>query len=330
MKTENRTKNSGRAGTWLVILAIVFTLVLSFFVPWNVSGFISDPHPVQSYEEAVERIEELSSQTGPAMNPDCMPRFMTHGEKVERAVIFVHGYTNCPQQFTELGGVFFDLGYNVLIAPLPQHGFADRMTEEQAELKAEELTAYADEMVDIAQGLGEQVVMVGISGGGVTTAWAAQTRPDLDLAVVISPAFGYHQIPTFLTAPVMNIYLALPNSFEWWDPVKQANIEPEHAYPRYATHALVQFLRLGFAVRTVARRAPPAAGAVLVITNASDTTVNNEIIYEVTDAWRAQGAHLTTFEFGVDMHLEHDLIDPAQANQQIGVVYPKLVELIAH
>jgi len=31
------------------------------------------------------------------------------------------------------------------------------MTDEQAQLKAEELAAYADDVVEIAQGLGEQV-----------------------------------------------------------------------------------------------------------------------------------------------------------------------------
>lgn len=116
---------------------------------------------------------------------------MTHGQPVERVIVLVHGYTNCPQQFHELGQRFYYLGYNVLIAPLPYHGLADRLTDEQAELKAEELVAYADEVVDIAHGLGKRVIMAGISGGGVTTAWAAQNRSDLDLAVIISPAFGY-------------------------------------------------------------------------------------------------------------------------------------------
>jgi len=302
--------------------------VSALFIPWNTSGFSSRPKPVRDYSEAAARIETLSARDGPALNPDCAPKFLSHGEKAARAVVFVHGYTNCPQQFSELGERFYELGDNVLIAPLPHHGYADRMTDEQAELKAEELTAYADEMMDIAHGLGEQVVMVGISGGGVTTAWAAQNRPDLDLAVVISPAFAYQQIPAPLTAPVMNIYLALPNSFAWWDPEQQESIGPEHAYPRYSTHALVQFLRLGFAVRRSARRSQPAAGSILVVTNASDTSVNNEVVYEVIESWRAQGANLSTYEFGSNLGLEHDLIDPAQENQHIEIVYPQLIELI--
>src|SRR6185503_9544167 len=120
----------------------------------------------------------------------------THGQKVERAILLLHGYTNCPQQFLELGQRFYDLGYNVLIAPLPHHGLANRLTDEQSQLTAKELASYADEMVDIAHGLGNEVVMMGISGGGVATAWAAQNRSDLDLAVIISPAFGFKEIPT--------------------------------------------------------------------------------------------------------------------------------------
>ena len=65
------------------------------------------------------------------MNPVCETQFMTHHRKVDRAVVLVHGYTTCPEQFHALGQRFFDLGYNVLSAPLPQHGFADRMTDAQ-------------------------------------------------------------------------------------------------------------------------------------------------------------------------------------------------------
>ena len=129
------------------------------------------------------------------MNPVCQLKLITHDRKVERAIILVHGYTNCPQQFNTLGQQFYDLGYNVLIAPLPHHGLADRMIEEHGLLTAEELAAYADETVDLAQGLGDQVVMMGISAGGVTTAWAAQHRSDIDLAVIISPAFGFKTDP---------------------------------------------------------------------------------------------------------------------------------------
>ena len=57
-------------------------------------------------------------------------------------------------------------------------------------MRAEDLRDFADRMVDVAAGLGEQVIMVGLSAGGIVTAWAAQHRPEIDKAVTISPSLS--------------------------------------------------------------------------------------------------------------------------------------------
>ena len=312
----------------LLILGIVLASVSIILIPWNISNLASHPRPVQSYAEAMQRVEILRGQEQSDMNPVCRLQLMTHDKKVDRAIILVHGYTNCPQQFHELGQRFYDVGYNVLIAPLPHHGLADRMTEAHAQLKAEELAAYADETVDIAQGLGEHVIMMGISAGGVTTAWAAQHRSDIDLAVVISPAFGFKQIPTPLTAAFMNSYTFLSDSFEWWDPVLQVKSLPTYAYPRYSKHALVQTLRLGFATQAEAQHMQPAAKKMVVVFNANDNSVNNALTMDVVKSWQAHAANLTTYEFEANLKLDHDIIDPSQPNQRIDIVYPRLIDLI--
>jgi esterase/lipase len=291
---------------------------------------ISHPAPVQSYAEALQRLDQLRAQAPHGMNPVCQLQLMTHDQKVDRAIILVHGYTNCPQQFKELGERFYDLGYNVLIAPLPYHGLADRDTEEQGRLKAEDLAAYADETVDIAQGLGEQVVMMGISAGGVTTSWAAQHRSDIDLAVIISPAFGFKQIPAPLTAAVMNITGLLPDSFEWWDPALQEQTPPLYAYPHYSRHALAQILRLGFAVRAEARHVPPAAKKIVMVINPTDESIDNERILEIIKNWQAWWAGLSIYRFDAALGLRHDLIDPTQPYQQVDIVYPPLIDLVNH
>ena len=317
---------------WFVLLiaGIILMIVFVLWTPKNISGLISHPAPAQDYAQAVQRIEALRAQEPPEMNPDCRLQFLTHDRQVERASVLVHGYTTCPQQYHALGLRFFDLGYNVLFAPLPHHGLSDRLTDEHARLKAEELTRYADEMVDIANGLGEQIVMLGISGGGVVTAWAAQFRSDVDLAVVISPGFGFQQIPTPLTLPAANLFLTLPNSFNWWDNSLQANIGPEYEYPRYSTRALAEILRLGFAVQVAARRESPAAQSILVVTNANDTSVNNSLTAQVIEQWRGHDASPAIYEFGAELQLGHDLIDPTLPEARTELVYPKLIELIAH
>jgi alpha-beta hydrolase superfamily lysophospholipase len=324
-------KNMGGKRKWrtgLLILGIaLFSVSFIIMTPWNTPDGTSHPHPATSYTEALQSVDALRALEPRDMNPVCRLKLMTHDTKVERAILFVHGYTNCPEQFQALGQRFFDLGYNVLIAPLPHHGLADRLTDAHARLTAEELVAYADKTVDIAQGLGKHVTMMGISGGGVTTAWAAQNRSDIDLAIIISPAFGFKQVPTPLTAAVMNLYLFLPNSIYWWDPLLQGEASPPHAYPRYSTRALAQTLRLGFAVQAQAQREKPAAQKIVVVLNSNDDSVNNLLTMKVVKNWQVHAAELSTYEFDANLKLGHDLIDPAQPYQRIDIVYPRLIEL---
>jgi pimeloyl-ACP methyl ester carboxylesterase len=322
---------NGMRGWWILILVIVIVAGVVFIIltPWNISSLASHPNPVKSYDEALKRIELLRKQQPADMNPVCQLQFMTHEKKVERTIILVHGYTNCPQQFHELGQRFYDLGYNVLIAPLPYHGLADRLTDAHAKLTAEELAVYADETVDIAQGLGDKVTMMGISAGGVTTAWAAQNRNDIDLAVIISPAFGFLQVPTPLTAAVMNIYMTLPDEFVWWDAdLKEKGPSPAYAYPRYSKHALVQILRLGFATQAKAQEMPAAAKKMVVVFNPNDTSVNNALNMDIVKMWQKQGTNVTTYDLKAELNVGHDVIDPTQPYANIEAVYPILIDLV--
>ena|SRR5579859_4208820 len=308
-----------------LIVVAVLALVL---VPPPTWALASHPHPAASYAEATGRIAALQTAEAATYNPLCATQFLTHGQKTARAIAFVHGYSNCPQMFAQLGQQFHDLGYNVLIVPLPYHGLADRLTDDLTHLSAEELAAYTDQVVDIERGLGDKVSLVGISGGGVVAGWAAQTRTDLDQAVLIAPSFGIQPIPRPLTTLAVNSTLLLPDAFMWWDPILEARLGPSYAYPRFSRHGLAQILRLSFAVRGLARRAAPGAAAILVVTNANDNAVDNTVTAQVLADWRAHGSAATTYEYPVDLKLAHNLVDPGEPNQHIDLVYPKLVELI--
>ena len=316
--------------SWLMIgLGLIFALLIVLFWPVSTRNFVSRSSPIQSYEQAEKQIQSLKAQEASDHNPVCQTQFLSHKEKTQYAIVFIHGYTNCPHQFVELGKLFYEEGYNVLIAPLPRHGLADRMTEALSQLKAEELVTYADDVVDIAQGLGEHVTVTGISGGGVITGWIAQNRSDVDLAVLISPAFGYAQVPPVLTLPASKLYLFLPNSFAWWDDELQEDNLPSHTYPRYSTRALAQILRLSFVIQAQARQKDPLASDILVVTNANDQSISMPLVRKVVGLWRQyRGNELQTYEFPAELELDHDLIDPAHPEAKIEVVYLKLLELI--
>jgi carboxylesterase len=255
---------------------------------------------------------------------------MTHGRRVEGAVVFWHGFTSCPQQFNQLGQIFYQLGYNVLIPRLPHHGLTDRLSPAQAHLAAEDLLDLVEEALDLAHGLGEQVTVVGFSAGGVLAGWAAQHRSDIQQAVIISPAFGLKVVPPALSKPAARLLLAGPNRFRWWNTQYKAEAPgPQHAYPRYSTRALGQILRLGLAVRFAARQSRPAVPSILVITNPNDWAVNNDMTAEIAHYWQNNGAgQVQTYRFDAGLELGHDLIDPDQVAQQVETVYPILVDLI--
>src|SRR6185369_11110746 len=160
----------------LILLALLITLAYLAVAPPRVDGLMSRPRPAASYDEAVARVNAILAAEASGHNPLCHTRLLTHGRQTARCIAFIHGYTNCPLQFAPLAEAFYARGYNTLTVLLPHHGLADRLTDAHRRLTAEELAAYADQVVDIARGLGQQVTLLGLSGGGVVAAWAAQTR----------------------------------------------------------------------------------------------------------------------------------------------------------
>jgi len=64
-----------------------------------------------------------------------------------------------------------------------------------------------------------------------------------------------------------------------------------------------------------------------MVFNPNDTSVSNERTLQIVEQWKAHQANLDSFTFDASLKLGHDIIDPNQPNQQIDIVYPKLVEL---
>jgi carboxylesterase len=292
---------------------------------------VSRPQPVTDYTEALERIAALQQLDTPEVNPLCRLHLLTHGRRTARAIIFWHGYTSSPRQFHQLGQIFFEQGYNVLVPRLPHHGLTDRLAPDQSRLTAEDLAALVDGVTDLAHGLGQRVTVVGFSAGGVLAGWTAQHRADVEQVVVISPVFWLKSAPAAVTRPFVKLILTLPNFYRWWDPVLKADaLGPQHGYPRYSSRALGQILRLGLAVRVAASSAKPAAGSIVVVTNPNDWAVDNVVTKEVAARWRHNGAgNLKTYEFAVTHELPHEIIDPDHDAARTDLVYPVLVDLIS-
>ncbi len=316
------------AGVIGLLLLVLLYLGWLGAKPLRVKGLISSPNQAISYEEAVIQIEAIQARDDQSINPLCKTQFLSHGAKTDKAILFLHGLANCPEQFRPLGELFYRMGYNVLIPRAPHHGQADPLTEDLVNLTAEELAAFGDESADALQGLGNEKIVVGFSMGGVVASWLAQNRSDIDRVVLIAPALGLRVVPHPLTNMSANLYLALPNFFAWWNPLVGKNHPVKHGYPRFSSHALGQIMRLGATVRYQAAKYPPGVQDIVLITNEGDLAVNNALAKKLGDQWQKQGASVNSYTFPLRRFLSHDFIDLDAIKERAEEVYPELAALI--
>jgi len=242
--------------------------------------------------------------------------------------VLLHGFTNCPQQFDALGKQFYELGWNVLIPRYPRHGYADRLTTAVAELRSEMLVALANRSAEAGAGLGDRLTVAGLSLGGILAGYLAQTRDGIERAVLIAPMFGIRPIPGPGLAALTQLAHVLPNFYIWWDGRLKDKIGPSHGYPRFSTKAYAALFDTGSALQKAARSIAPKAAQIDVITNAGEPRLDNRFTYQLVQYWRSHGASVSTYEFPASDHLPHDLIDPANPEQNTELVYPLVVKTI--
>jgi pimeloyl-ACP methyl ester carboxylesterase len=316
----------------LILLGVPALLVGGLLlVPIQRAPFMHEI-PVQplSYDAAVEEIRREIRDTPPNIAEEARTILLDHGRPTGRVYVLMHGLSNNPQQFLQFGRQLFARGHNVLIPRLPYHGDRDTMTEEWARLSEKDVLETANRSVDLARALGSEVTAAGLSLNGTACAWLAQNRSDLHRAVIMAPFLAPAGFPLWAARPVERAILRLPNMFFWWDPRLRDNLpRPPFVYPRFPTHVIGETMRLGSEVYDQARKSPPACGAILVVTTASDAAVSNVFTERLVTAWKEKKpAAVETYQFPRSENVPHDFIDPRQANQQVALVYPRLMKLL--
>jgi esterase/lipase len=263
----------------------------------------------------------------PAIDPRCVSFALHHGRATDRAIVLFHGFTNCPRQFAALGQLLFARGFNVYVPRLPRHGLRDKLTTELAGLRSAELVDCATAAIDLGGRLATRVSALGLSVGATIVAWIAQTRA-IDRALAIAPFFSVVRVPAMLEPALAGALSVVPNLELWWDPRVKEHAEPDHAYPRFATHALAQCLELGERVHHAARDEAPRAARSILVLNAKDPAIDNGAAREVWALWQARGAVTDVYTFE-DLDTRHDIIEPATYPAAAQLVYPVLLQLLS-
>jgi len=242
------------------------------------------------------------------------------------AVLLFHGMSATPQQFARFALDLHARGHNVVVPRLPAHGHRDRFTPALAHLHARDLRAFAGKSIELAQGLGERVVVAGFSLGGLLALWGAQHHA-VARAVAIAPFLGISWMPLRLTAPFTDTILRLPNFFGWWNPLIRDRSGPDYGYPRYASHAVAQALVLAREVFAYARE-EVAARELIVVTNAAESAVSNRAIRRLLRRLRAGAGCRLEHVVLSGIVPSHDIIEPSARPAIAERVYPQLLEII--
>ncbi len=174
----------------IIILILIPALLVAtiYFWPLKSKSLQTSTPETISYQQSLERFAALENREAERqVLPECKSKLLTHGNKTAKTVVMFHGVTACPKQYDGLAKVFFDAGYNVYVPRAPHHGTADK--NEHGQVTSAGLIEYVDASITAATGLGDELGVVGLSGGGMLATWAAQYRPEVTHLLALSPFY---------------------------------------------------------------------------------------------------------------------------------------------
>ena len=202
----------------LILLALIIACLI-YFWPTYSKHLRTGTSRTLSYEQAIAHHKDLvASEIKHGTRPLLTSQLLTHDVKTRNAVVMLHGITADPTQFDGLAKRFFDAGYNVYVPLTPHHGTVN--PDNHSQVTSDELVDFVNDAVTTATGLGEEVGVVGLSGGGMLATWAAEYRPEITRALLLSPfyepaksqsakwklpllrtLYGHHILPDVFTVP---------------------------------------------------------------------------------------------------------------------------------
>lgn len=172
----------------------------------------------RDYDQSVADIQKFIADdtANSQVRPDCRPILKTHGKKTARAVMILHGVSGCPNGPAKLAERFYQAGYNVYVPRVPHHGLKDNKLHGQ--VRASELVKFMGDSAGLVSGLGDELGVIGHSGGGTLATWLAQYGDGLfSRVLLLSPYYepDASKAPKWQMALLRNVYgnHLLPDQF---------------------------------------------------------------------------------------------------------------------
>ncbi len=309
---------------------VVIILVLLMIIPMGVPTFPAPREQQISFDAALTAFRSVSERDRFFVSDVCVATLMHHDRKTKRVYVLMHGLTNCPAQFERIAKALYAEGHNVMLPRMPYHGLVNRLSDEPGNLKLREVAEWAAEALEIAHGVGEEVIVAGLSVNGTTASWIAQTRPDVKRVVSISPFFAPPGVPSFLQGALGRLLIRLPNLFLWWDPgLKQELPGPTYAAPRFPTRVIGEFMVLGNFIKKASGQSAPACREIRVVLTAADLGIDLPLAKNITARWKKwPDRDVQEMIFPAEWKVPHDMVDPHQPDQQLEIAEPELLKIL--
>ena len=266
---------------------------------------LSAQTPGASYARSIAAIARRQAADDSVALPGARSILLTTGAPTARVIVLLHGLTDSPRQFEALAYLLHADGNNVYVPRLPQHGLRGGTVAALSALTAAQLRGVADSVVNEARGLGDSVVVVGLSMGATVGAWVAQQR-QVARVVLIAPAIEPGLIPSLLDRPLIGLADRLPSI------TRQSR--PDTARPDrevgFNSRATAEIFELGSSILDQAAHDAPATRDIVVLLNAGDRTVKESAAEALARNWSRHGATVSMFELPDSLRLPHNIIDP--------------------
>jgi len=172
----------------------------------------------RDYDQSVQDIQKVIADdaANSEVRPESRPILKTHGKKTARAVMILHGVSGEPSAMAELADWLYQAGYNVYVPRAPHHGLKDG--KQHGKVRASELVKFMSDSAGLVSGLGDELGVIGHSGGGTLATWLAQYGDGLfSRVLLLSPYYepDASQAPKWQVALLRNVYgnHLLPDQF---------------------------------------------------------------------------------------------------------------------
>ena len=245
--------------------------------------------------------------TLPIKNEACRPKFFFHPEPTPKICLFFHGFTAGPYQFEPLGKALFEAGYNVLVPLQPGHGVAGKWDKDNPPPLPSEIEIYqqfAFSWLEVAQKLGNQVIVGGLSTGGNLAAWLALERPqEIERSLLFAPCFGSNNAIVDFLVEVLPIY------YEWLNKDNSGNF----GYDGFLIPSFRIFLDMGKEILERVEKEPTVP--MFVTYSESDRAINHHEIESLFKALLKQQPKSWYHRFDKSLEIPHTMMTKVEGNK---------------